>query len=285
MQYVVLDTNIILSFPQILSMRLTDVRLVIPFEIQQEIMRVGSFGPGSRTDLLSGLYHAAVEEGIVDIKPPADLVEVMFEVMREHRMSDGDVGVLATTLDLKKEGKDVRIATEDIPLRRVAEKKNIAVLRLEDIKAMAIAGTTVARLDVQARTVSRAQTRGLIIGFCVGALVSGLVFLVWHFFRDLARTVPVWGTLIGIALAGAALFWCRGRLRFAYGIAETVVGFAIAAKVFWPSFDYAGLDAWSFLQILGGVYVMVRGQDNIGRSLKGTRFHASWIKYSGDRTN
>ncbi len=283
MQCVVLDTSIILSFPQILSKRLAGVRLVIPRDIQQEIMHVGSFGPGSRTDLLPGLYLDAVKEGIVDI---VDIeLSAVQEEMHEYAITAGDASVLATALNLKKEGKDIRIATTDRCIRRMAEKRNITVLGLEKIKAMATAGTTVARLDVQARTVSRAQTRGIIIGFCFGALLSGLVFLAWHFFNDLARTVPVWGTLIGIALAGAALFWCRGRWRFSYGITETLVGFAIAAKVFWPSFDYAGLDAWSFLQILGGVYVMVRGQDNMGRSLKGTRFHASWIKYSGVRTN
>ncbi|HUV66434.1 MAG TPA: PIN domain-containing protein [Sedimentisphaerales bacterium] len=276
MQYVILDSNIILSFPEILSRRLADLQLVVPFDVQLELMQAGSFGPASRTGSLSGLYRDAVKEGIIRTEPTI----AKGELMRTHRMSAGDADVLATALDLKKEGKDILIATEDRPLRRLAEKNNLTVWGLEEVRAKALAGTTVPRLDVQARIVSRAQTRGLVLGLCLGVLVSGLVILVWHFFRDIVRTVPVWGTLIGIAFAGAGLFWCRGRWRFAYGVTETIVGLVIAVKVLWPSFDYATLDASSFLQILGGIYVMVRGQDNIGKSLQGTRFHAAWVKYS-----
>lgn len=44
----------------------------------------------------------------------------------------------------------------------------------------------------------------------------------------------------------------------------------LGARVFWPKFDYTTLGAADYLQILAGIYVMVRGLDNIQKGSKGT---------------
>ena len=55
-----------------------------------------------------------------------------------------------------------------------------------------------------------------------------------------------------------------------------------ATRIFSPSFNYAQIDVNAGLQILGGLYIMVRGMDNIGNALKGTRFYPLWTKLFGE---
>ena len=54
------------------------------------------------------------------------------------------------------------------------------------------------------------------------------------------------------------------------------VGLVAALRVFWPAFDYANMSGLSVLQVLGGLYIMVRGLDNVGKGLVGTRLGSRW---------
>ena len=54
-------------------------------------------------------------------------------------------------------------------------------------------------------------------------------------------------------------------------------------RVFYPSFNYGNLQIVDFLQIVGGLYIMVRGLDNIGVGSKGTKIERFWEKLSGEK--
>jgi hypothetical protein len=93
---------------------------------------------------------------------------------------------------------------------------------------------------------------------------------VFSYARRAVAYVNIWGTLAAILLAGIIAYIFRARGRLAYGFFEFTFGFILAARVFWPKFDYASLAPSDYLQILAGVYVMVRGLDNIQKGSKGT---------------
>ena len=58
---------------------------------------------------------------------------------------------------------------------------------------------------------------------------------------------------------------------------EFLVGVMMAYFVFLPSFDLKTLGVIQGLQILGGLYVMVRGLDNVGQGIEeGTRLETLW---------
>jgi hypothetical protein len=91
-------------------------------------------------------------------------------------------------------------------------------------------------------------------------------------------TLNIWGTIVVVATAGFALFWVRSRFRLTYGVIEFAVGFITTVHVFWPDFDYKKVDAVAALQVLGGLYIIVRGLDNIGFGLQRTPFQDTWNK-------
>ena len=89
-------------------------------------------------------------------------------------------------------------------------------------------------------------------------------------------TISTWGTLVTLPIVGIALYWYRQKYRLSYGLFEYFVGLMMTYYVFFPSFNYASLTALEGIQIIGGVYVMVRGLDNISNGIEGSRFDLLW---------
>jgi uncharacterized membrane protein len=59
-------------------------------------------------------------------------------------------------------------------------------------------------------------------------------------------------------------------------VAEAIFGLVATLSVFIPHFDYSKLNTVGVLQVMAGLYVIVRGLDNIDTGLKGTRFEPYW---------
>jgi len=83
--------------------------------------------------------------------------------------------------------------------------------------------------------------------------------------------------------AGLFFYWLRGRFRLIYGMCEIAVALAIISLTFYPPTYYLAYDMPSFFEmllsksvgVLGGIYVMVRGLDNMDMALP-TRWHGLW---------
>jgi hypothetical protein len=109
-----------------------------------------------------------------------------------------------------------------------------------------------------------------LVGSVIGRLsAGGLGFLAAPESRRIVATISIWGTCAVILGAGLALYAIRGRFRVGYGVGELVIGSLATINVFFPTFDYQGLNRAAWLQVLAGLYVMVRGLDNIGEGLEG----------------
>ena len=71
-------------------------------------------------------------------------------------------------------------------------------------------------------------------------------------------------------------------MRLTYGVAEVLFGLMSGVLIFIPNFNYAILDTAHIIQIAGSLYIIVRGLDNVGKGLIGTRFEFSWKKQFGE---
>ena len=188
---------------------------------------------------------------------------------------------------LSKDGYErVLIVSADAVLERLARERQIAcmtpVAYRADVKATTDAETAAAaKAAADAAEEARRKRAAVIRQALIGIGIAGIAVLVWHFRQRLVSTVPVWGTVLVIAVAGPLLYALRGRQRLVYGVAETAIGLYSAlstvAPFVWghptvpPAFGPS-----SGVAIAGGIYVMVRGLDNIGTSLKGTGWESRW---------
>jgi VIT1/CCC1 family predicted Fe2+/Mn2+ transporter len=106
-----------------------------------------------------------------------------------------------------------------------------------------------------------------------GAILSILTFLfgdafIAYYFNLLIVTLPVWGTVILLFILGFVVYAIRSRMRLYYGIIEFFIGLYSSVSVFTPKrFDYTDLSVLEIIQILGGIYIMVRGLDNVSKAL------------------
>ena len=109
----------------------------------------------------------------------------------------------------------------------------------------------------------------------VAAIISEIVAMVLaHFDADpliLHEITRGWGAtaqIAAIAALGSATFWLKYKAPLAYGWVEIMVGAAVG----WVGLHMIGLD-FSFengskwFTMLGGIYIVVRGLDNIKKYL------------------
>ena len=96
------------------------------------------------------------------------------------------------------------------------------------------------------------------------------------------ETVNIWGTVFLVILSAFFLYFLRGRMRLSYGITEFLFGIIVSVRTFYPDFDLKNLKSIIIFQIVAGLYIMIRGLDNIGKGLKGTFLEPYWCIYSGE---
>ncbi|MDQ0135732.1 hypothetical protein J2T08_003653 [Neorhizobium galegae] len=111
-------------------------------------------------------------------------------------------------------------------------------------------------------------------------IVVGLTLI---FFDDYARAgVPVdpWVAVLAALAAGTTLFLWRERLKLSYGILEIVIGILTSYHLFATSKLHEGdISDIAYLQLAAGLYIMVRGFDNVGKGLIGTPIEQPWRRF------
>jgi hypothetical protein len=81
---------------------------------------------------------------------------------------------------------------------------------------------------------------------------------------------------LAVLIVGVALYWMKGRSPLVYGITEIIVGIVAAVNGLARADLNKGLDLTIVIQVLGGIYIIVRGLDNAGKGVAGTVLEARW---------
>ncbi len=200
------------------------------------------------------------------------------------RLSGTDIELITLAQELSSRGEEIVLASQDRHVTTSAAALNIRCIGLSKLEKLMSEDSVLDQdIDNRAKTLLTSQTRNLIIGIAVGFASSLIANAIWTRSKEIISTISIWGTIIAIIFIGVLAYTLRGRFRFTYGVFEFVFGAILAIKVFYPSFDYSQLAPSSLLQLVAGVYVMVRGQDNIGKALRGSRFGPAWSRFSGER--
>jgi hypothetical protein len=119
--------------------------------------------------------------------------------------------------------------------------------------------------------------------FLLIAIIQLFWFLVAPTLESITRFVTghsnVWWVTIVLWLIGIFLYWVRSRYRLVYGIAETLFG-VILSYVALPNDEDGSPVKW--LSFFAALYVMVRGLDNVGKSLRKDTVVRVWTWVFGD---
>ncbi|WP_082421461.1 PIN domain-containing protein [Pseudomonas sp. NBRC 111140] len=272
----IIDTNVLVQHPEVLAMAAAD-SIIIPQVVIEELSKRRMRGvPGGVFELVS----QAVRKGAL-ISPLGKPQEEPIAPERgTYRLDSADIEIARTAKYYAELlGEDaVCVVTGDHALSNFLRLYRIRSITGAQLLAEHVTAKPDKVIEETAKTIISKQRRYLTLSIFASFItaLSGIASTInFHF---LVSTISTWGTLISLPILGTALYWYRENFRLSYGLSEFLVGMIMACFVFFPNFDYSSVGATETIQILGGLYVMVRGLDNIGKGAEGTRLERHWKK-------
>jgi len=251
----ILDSGAIVERPEILAHAAAG-DLLIPGAVVDDIR--GRRERGLRGDLQS-LLEQAIEAGAV-VAPSAD----------------GGTAELAVKCAGEGGAGNVRVVTTDRRLVRRLVAKGVASVGTDQFLAELSTASVDASIEQVARRIVSAQRRHLAVGLAIAVVATGVAILVVRNHQLIFHTAPDWIVPIALLLAGLVFFWWRERDHLSYGLFEVMIGLLISSQSIVTLPAPYELSTAKSIQLVGGLYVMVRGFDNIDRSIEDTRLGGWW---------
>lgn len=273
----IIDTNVLLQHPQILS-RAGNRKIVIPRAVMEELSHRGK---GSKWSDIADLVTSSIPSGVKITDAPEKLKNEIIQSDRSaQRLSGADFDIARIAIAYaEQQGADAPcVVTNDKFLAYFLSSRNIKSITGPEFIGESKDDSLNKDIEDKAEKVVSSQKRYLITSFVLGVIASAAGDIIYSNINLLVSTITVWGTMVGLPVLGLALFWYRENYRLSYGSFEFCVGVIMSYYVFFPTFSYSGLGVTEGIQILAGLYVMVRGLDNIGKGVIGTRLEALWAK-------
>ena len=282
MKYI-LDASAILDEPEILAVSKTR-NLVIPQSVIDELI----FKDISNSRMnISGLIDQAIELGaIITDDTRSSTINLDYEAPDVPRLSSSEIEVLKLAVsEAKKLENDtfITVVTMNRALGKYLSKtKGIRWLEPDHFFREIKADPLDQQVLSSAQSFSREQIFSLTLSITAAFILFLTGYALWNWASEnnniirLIKLVPYSYIIIILPLLGFLLYWCRQRYRLVYGTLEFLVGTLTSFYVFYPTFDYASLSIIQSMQILGGLYIMVRGLDNFGKGLNGTKYEEFW---------
>jgi rRNA-processing protein FCF1 len=273
-ELIVIDTNILVLDPWVLTSYSQIVRLVIPSEVAREISALEKHGRVSH-ELLETMIRSidsgfSLDPALIHVKPEAISCQ-------NPRLSLVDISLIGYARALQATKRKTRIATEDRDLEQEANRQGIETVRLSALQRLlsSTAGFELSELR-QHETIGQLQRRTLITGAVIGFLASSLFITGTIYAKPIAMVLGPWWLLILLPLAGVSFYSLRSHKPLSYGVAEIAVGLFTSGRLLIPGSPVSTYGPVQFLQIVGGIYIVVRGLDNISKGLKGRKAETIW---------
>lgn len=326
MTKIVLDANIIISHPKLLGLSVKDIQFVVPLDVITELNERASLRGLSYDDRVELIEKGNLEGTISIINTDLPLYRKYHEDMKSYLATGTDISVIAVALTLKNKGEEVKVATSDKIVNKIANDNDLIVLTKSEIEkfidsfkkpeskntflkilydvlleiaeqiftATPIFGSILIPIfkrlrasefpSIQGKIVffERKETTNLIAGIVIGILITLLSALIYLRLDIIIGSINIWGTIALTLVLGIILFIVREKQRLAYGVFEFLVGVSSIILLFnSQKFNYSKIDftADFYIKIAAGLYIMVRGQDNIVKAIKDSKLGYKLKKY------
>lgn len=273
----IIDTNVLLLNPQILS-RAGNRNLVIPRAVMHELSYRGK---NNKYSDIAALVGSSIPIGVHIVEAPEKLKNDIFQSDKNaQRLTGADFDIAKIAISYaEQEGEEVPcVVTNDRALAYFLASRNITSMTGSEFINESKGDFLNTEIEEKAKKAVSSQKLYLIASFALGVLASLAGNIVYSNIDLLVSTITVWGTMVGLPVLGLILFWYREKFRLSYGAFEFCIGIIMSYYVLFPDFDYSSIGVKEGIQVLGGLYAMVRGLDNIGKGVIGTRIEALWLK-------
>lgn len=273
----ILDTNAITADPEILS-RVQSHKLLIPSMVFEEIQ--GAKRPS--INRLGSLVRQAIAKG-VEIPQGPDSQNISVFDMTEAKLDGADVEIAMLANDYAKRlgAKNVVVVTMDKALSRWLYRHGIKSMTPHEFSLSTKDDSVDSEVKSIARSLNKQQLLKLVTSAFSSAFVSIVVQYRHAIFRFANEYLSVSAVCLLLFLVGLAAYMWRQRFRLSYGCCETMVGLYITYGAAGNVFNMSTLIMTNWLQIVAGLYVVVRGLDNVGKGMQGTRFEPYWTAWFG----
>ncbi|SFC75000.1 PIN domain-containing protein [Flavobacterium phragmitis] len=279
MTNIILDSNIILRQPKILGLQIPGMNFLVPMDVIEEL-NTRAVQRGAPFDKRIELITKASVQGTISIiNPDSPFYRQYRELVNNTRLSGPDISIIAIALGLINKGDKVKIATQDKVIWKVAEENDIEILHEDDINNLLanFVQPTKNSADTVQKEISnyeKKEKKTFFSGIFTGTITTLTAVVIYKNIDILLQTINVWGTIIVIIIAAVGLFVFRERRKLSYGVFEFLVGIVTIIMLFQPV--HFNLSTLNFnmdfnIRLIGGLYIMVRGQDNIVKGIKDTK--------------
>lgn len=289
MKHIVIDSSAFFKQPGILSLSSPEAKLVVTGSVLNELTNFPLTGSG--ISFLPAIEKAH-ENGTIQFSivpegesPRQETPKLAFT----QSLSGSNRRFLTDALAYKAAHGDTEfaLATDDKTIAEYAKSIGIETIKSSKLGAILSKGGSV--VDAIAQLVNKA-THSQLLWFVLNLAIAAFLvcFADWLSSRlhPLLKILEFGWSLAAILVTGFLFYLLRSYFRQAYGLTEIFVGVWVCLRLFpLPPLESTSPPTM-MLQLLGGLYIIVRGIENFGRGLRGTRFYPyiSWI-FNEDRSN
>lgn len=279
---IILDTSVIQVDPQLLAQNVPGKFLVPDTVIGELFKRRKSISSENLHNLISKAVAANRLEIVSTVSNPE--LQSLMGIVIPPNLDGADIDIYRLALlSAQREGpENVVVITRDLFLRKALgaqgiksfvptewRQKNAEASRNEVIEKAAVGYLSNVR-------------KILVVGVGYTAIALGIALPIFYNLSLLIAITPVVVIFLLIPLFGISLYALRQWQRFGYGLFEFIVGAIVCYSVIFPDFKLDSpqvSNLTQILQIAGGLYVIVRGLDNIGKATENTQYEALWKRF------
>jgi hypothetical protein len=269
-EILLLDTDILVSFPQILEINHSFYKLATTAHVIQ--------------DIKSG-YNIAIKNKIkqrllqkIDSLKKAGTLIVYSSDIESHftfgtkKLSSSETSLLDIAANLK-EADNIVIGSMNENITIAAKSLKVKTYDLDTIIGIYARqnGKNMEEIKMSLSYIRKdlISVRNKVV---VGLLALFITILGYKYRELIISNLNVAGTIVMTTVFAILLFIFRERQRISYGILEFGVSLTSIILIFHPSFHLANVsfDFAFGIKYIGGIYIMIRGLDNVVKGLSKT---------------
>jgi hypothetical protein len=205
-------------------------------------------------------YKGFIESVIVTIQNPNN------DYYR--KLSPVDLSLAIYVRDLTESNSEVYLATEDRRLQSYCHDIGAKFINLSELNRL-LSDYIRTNISEVKTNINKRQRNILLIRLMSSIAIISLMYVFYRYHLFIIKNYKTIISLV-IPVSGLLLYWFRAKQRALYGLIEVCFGIISGIVLFKIKDNNSNLDILSFFSILGSIYVIVRGLDNIYQGSKGT---------------